>query len=418
MEKIINYLQKNFSYWDVFYQKNKTRIIKVEDGKITNNSESFQEGIGIRLGNYYFATNILDENKIIGRLKNIKTNSQEIHLSSEKGKEIITFEENPEEELKNISDFLKDKAIKYTIIFIRKEIENKITNSNNCDIFQKRNYSSIAIIMYYSKNSQISKIIYTKRSCKGSCFNLINYEELEKKIKILKELVTAPLLKPKKANVVLDPKVAGVLIHEAYGHALEADYVKNNESIFSFEKMGLGEQITIKENPEMCNWGYYKWDDEGFKSKEKILIDRGKIVNYIEDGRFGKGGHGRRESFWNYPIPRMACTILEKGDYKEEELFEEIKNGYLLCGSAGGQVSIFSGTFQFSVKYVYEIKNGEKTRLFKGTSFSDNILEIGHKILGKSKMLHESTGFCGKQYQVVPVSKLAPYVAIKNVYLG
>ena len=150
----------------------------------------------------------------------------------------------------------------------------------------------------------------------------------------------------------------------------------------------------------------------------RFLIKEGVLQEKIEDVRFGKGGSGRRESYEYAPIPRMSNTYFLEGDWKDDELFSEIKHGYFLIGMSGGQVDTTGGTFQFGCKYCYEIKNGELRNICKGTVFVGDILSTGKSIQGIGDKVILEGGTCGKQSQGVPVGDGGPKLLIKNAKLG
>ena len=151
--------------------------------------------------------------------------------------------------------------------------------------------------------------------------------------------------------VVLDQELAGVFVHEAVGHATEADIILEGGSCF--EGM-LGQQIgselvTVKDDPSMMQNGYYPFDDEGSLSQETVLVKSGILNSYLHSretaGRMGGVPRNARAQGTDRPIVRMSNTYIANGDWKIDEIFEELKDGIYLMGSRGGQVNTAEGVF-------------------------------------------------------------------------
>lgn len=214
-------------------------------------------------------------------------------------------------------------------------------------------------------------------------------------------------------KVVLDPKLAGVFIHEALGHAVEADHVIQGESILEGR---LGQQIgselvTVYDDATLENsFGFYFYDSEGTRGKKKTLLENGVLKTYLHSRETSaklkqeNTGNARAQGFSYQPIVRMSNTYLEPRDFNFEEMLEDIKYGVYLKGSKGGEVDTVRGVFQFSAEEGFLIENGEITKPIKDVALSGKTLEILKSIhaVGSDFGLH--IGFCGKAAQLVPVS--------------
>ena len=228
-------------------------------------------------------------------------------------------------------------------------------------------------------------------------------------------------------DVVMDPELTGVFIHEALGHACEADSVKNGDSILAGK---LGERIAVEglnvvDDPTLPGkFGSYIYDDEGIRAKRVDLIKDGVLVNYLTDRETSAllglepNGHGRAQSYAYPPLVRMGNTYVEPGDWSFDEMLEEVKNGLYMIGDKGGQVDTAGGTFTFGAKEGYIIEKGEIKAHVKDVALSGKILEV----LGNIRAIGDDTrvefpGYCGKG-QVVPVDDGGPHVLTRALVGG
>ncbi|MFH1200388.1 MAG: TldD/PmbA family protein [Candidatus Micrarchaeota archaeon] len=228
-------------------------------------------------------------------------------------------------------------------------------------------------------------------------------------------------------TAVLDPELAGVMAHEAVGHACEADEVQSGGSILSGmlgKRIGSG-AVNIRDTPLLDKgiWGCYDYDDEGTKPTGSLLVKNGALNEYLTsldtalECRNRLSGNARAEN-GHRPIVRMTNTFFDKGDASVKELFDGVKKGVYLAGCKEGQVSPKSGNFTFAAKYGYIVENGEKSALVKDCSINGNILTSLHGIDLVASDLDFSPGTCGKEGQGVPVTTGSPHLRIKGILVG
>lgn len=226
---------------------------------------------------------------------------------------------------------------------------------------------------------------------------------------------------------VLDPELAGVMAHEAVGHACEADEIQSGSSILK-GRLGMkigSPSVVIRDSPVLDNhlWGSYAFDDEGSAAKESVLVKAGVLNGFLtslETAGLNRGllsGNARAEP-GHRPIVRMSNTYFGNGNADVGELFESVKSGVYLIGCKEGQVSPKSGNFTFAAKYGYVIKNGEKTSLLKDCSINGNILESLKHVTLAAEDLEFAPGTCGKEGQGVPVTTGSPHLLIKSILVG
>lgn len=239
-------------------------------------------------------------------------------------------------------------------------------------------------------------------------------------------LLTAKNAEPGEQSVVLSKDQSGVMIHEAVGHPLEADGAWKKTSIMAgrIGEMVANPLVTIYDDATIPNYrGSLNIDDEGTQCENVMLIEKGKLVGYLNDklaARIMKtkpNGHGRRQSYHYSPIPRMNNTVLMKGTTPPEEIIQSVKKGFYAQTYQGGMVES-TGKFTFSVNLGYMIENGKITQPLKNaTLIGQNI-----QILKNVDMIGNDMGFflgtCGKDGQSVPVTAGTPTIRISKMTVG
>jgi TldD protein len=230
-------------------------------------------------------------------------------------------------------------------------------------------------------------------------------------------------------TVVLAPGWSGILLHEAVGHGLEADFIRKGTSLFA-GKLGekvASELVTVIDDGTVSGGrGSINVDDEGNPGERKVLIERGILKGYLYDHLNAKltgqrsTGSGRRQSFRHAPLPRMTNTFLAQGDTAPEEILKGVSKGLYCRQFGGGQVDISNGNFVFEISEAYLIENGELTRPVKGAM----LIGVGPEALknvsavGSDASHDPGMGTCGKDGQSVPVGVGLPTVRIDNVTVG
>ena len=229
--------------------------------------------------------------------------------------------------------------------------------------------------------------------------------------------------------VVMGAGASGILLHEAMGHAFEADFNRKGQSVFS-GKMGqricrpginILDDATVPASRGACNY-----DDEGVPGQKTYMVTDGVLTSYLHDrisaSYYGVAptGNGRRESFRYNPIPRMRTTYMESGgDGTREDLIASVKKGIYVDQFANGQVKIGEGDFTFFVKSGFLIENGRLTMPVKDINVIGNGPQALADIEGVAGDLRidEGTWTCGKE-QSVAVSCGIPSVLISHLTVG
>lgn len=228
--------------------------------------------------------------------------------------------------------------------------------------------------------------------------------------------------------VVMGAGGSGILLHEAIGHAFEADFNRKGTSIFA-DKMG--KRICMKginvvdDGTIMHNRGAINFDDEGVPGQKTYMVSDGILNSYLHDRisarHYGVSptGNGRRESFRFNPIPRMRATYMENGSDSREDLIAQVKKGVYVDSFSNGQVNIGAGDFTFFVRSGHMIENGHLTQPIRDINIIGNGPQALADIIGVANDLQIDNGIwtCGKG-QNCPVSQGMPSVLVRELAVG
>jgi TldD protein len=230
-------------------------------------------------------------------------------------------------------------------------------------------------------------------------------------------------------EVVLAPGDSGILLHEAVGHGLEADFNRKGTSNYS-GKLGTNvasDLCTVVDDASLVqSRGSINVDDEGNEPRRSVLIENGTLVGYMHDRLSAKhfglapSGNGRRESFGCAPMPRMTNTILLAGPHHPDEILRSVKRGVYAKKFGGGQVDIANGDFVFSLTESYLVEDGKITAPLKGVNLIGNGPEVLRRVtmLGDDVEVSDGIWTCGKDGQSVPVGVGCPTMKIAAITVG
>jgi TldD protein len=230
-------------------------------------------------------------------------------------------------------------------------------------------------------------------------------------------------------TVVLGPGWPGILLHEAVGHGLEADFNRKKVSAFSGrmgEKVASPLVTVVDDGTIHHRRGSVNVDDEGQPSQRNVLIENGVLRGYLQDklsSRLMKAdptGSGRRQSYQHIPLPRMTNTFMLAGESDPEEIVRSVDRGVYCATFGGGQVDITNGSFVFSATESYLIESGKLTRPVRGATLIGNGPEaLKHvSMVGSDLQMDEGVGTCGKEGQSVPVGVGIPTVKLDRMTVG
>jgi len=445
-------MEKGGDYADLYFQHTFSNSLTLQDGAVNRASSNIDYGVGIRVVSgdqqgYAFVENINLEEMI---------KAAQVASRIANGSAKVPPVKTDEKVFKNYYPILnswEDKSIQEKIPYLQKlnerlfALDSKVVKVNAV-ISDETSY-----ILYYNSEGTLCHdvrpmvIIYglcvmqqgdriengmASRAARQDTSFLTNelIEEIAQEA-FQKTSIMFESVKPKGGEmpVVMSAGGSGILLHEAIGHAFEADFNRKKTSIFS-DKLGktvCDKAINIVDDGTInYNRGSINFDDEGIGSQKTYIVKEGVLASYLHDRISAKfygvdpTGNGRRESFRCMPMPRMRVTYMENGNCTQDDIIASVKNGIFVDTFTNGQVQIGAGDFTFYVKTGYLIENGKLTQPIKDI----NIIGNGPKALADITMvannfkLDPGAWTCGKDGQSCPVSLGLPTVLVKQLTVG
>jgi TldD protein len=242
-------------------------------------------------------------------------------------------------------------------------------------------------------------------------------------------LLDAPMVRGGTYPVILDPELAGVFIHEAFGHLSEADFVYENPQARAMMTLGrrFGKPVlNVGDNGAARGLrGTLPFDDEGTPTQDTTLIKDGILVGRLHSRETAAAmgerptGNARAISFRYPPIVRMTNTYIANGQGSFDDLIKDVKLGVYACGAFGGQTMLEN--FSFTAAYGRMIRDGQVGELVKDVVLAGNLFQTLDRIdhLAGDFRWNEMGGGCGKGGQVpLPVTEGAPHVRIEEALIG
>ena len=445
-------LSKGGDFSEFFFEYTQSSSVSMEESLIKNSSEVITLGVGIRVikgNNYGYA---FSNELTFDSIKKVALTAAAIAGGNSKVKQINL---NSKKVIKNYYDLnspITDLTLSEKIKMVKAAHDTALKYDSkikkvSASLSDEMQYVTIANsdgLLISDIRPQTRLVVYataakdTKNYVTGSAnaggrlgFNFyknkVKPEELG--VKAAKEaiiLLDAENAPAGEMTVVLDKKQSGVMIHEAVGHPFEADSIWKKTSTI-YDKLGqviASPLVNIYEDGTIPQYrGSMNIDDEGMETEKTILMEKGKVVGFINDKLSAqalgikRNAHGRRESYECIPIPRMMNTVLERGDTPTDEIIESVKKGFYAVSYQGGMVE-GTGKFTFSISLGYLIENGKITKPLKNAT----LIGTNTKILKDIDMIGNDLDFflgtCGKAGQSVPVTAGTPTLRIKKMTVG
>lgn len=443
--KILNKIENQVDYADIRVGDSQNTSIVMKDGKIQEIRSGSDFGAAIRIlkngaWGSSFTTQLSQMDEMVETaLKLTKSLKSDVELvdvepkvDNVKSKARIRPANVSIEDKKEIMNEANqaatlEKIVSTTVSYVDMEGSSAFLSTEGASIQNEE----IRVGMFLNAVASEENVIQFGHGSTGGTrgFEVLQKEDLEKFGRKAAEKAVRLLdaSSPPSGNfpVIMDCELSGVFIHEALGHASEADLILQNDSILK-DKMGtqIGSSlVTIVDDASMDAFGYYPYDAEGVKTSENVLVENGKLISLLSSretaAKLGISSSGNaRSKIGDQPIVRMSNTYLKSGNLKFEELVEDMRDGIYLKGSRGGQVDTGKGIFQFNAAESFMIENGEIGKPLRDVSLSGNILEILNKVDGVGIDFKMSIGFCGKGGQTAPVGDGGPHVRVSEATVG
>jgi TldD protein len=443
--RCISDMEEKADYVDLRLSESKNSSIVMKDGKVQEIRSGEDFGVAIRILNngawgFSFATRLSDlDNMAQAALKLSRSLESDVELgevSVEVDKiksraKIIPSDVSVEEKKNLMSEAEKaahvSRVVSTTVNYVEGEATSYFLSSEGAQITQEE----CRVAMFINAVAADQGVIQFGHKSMGGAkgFEVLEKADIEKfgrdagsKADRLLDASSPP---SGKFPVLLDSELTGVFIHEALGHASEADLILQKDSILEGKmNTSIGSDlVTIIDDASMDAFGYYGYDVEGVKTRENVLVKDGILISLLSSRetafKLGLESSGNaRSSLGDQPIVRMSNTYLKPGNLSFEELIEDIKEGIYLKGSRGGQVDTGKGVFQFNAAESFCIYNGEIKDPLRDVSLSGNILEILQKVDGVANDFHMGVGFCGKSGQTAPVGDGGPHTRVSEATVG
>ena len=449
-EQIINLcLSKGADYVDIYIEEKETKNIILRNSQLDNISINKLKGIGIRTRYnnqvFYASTSNLDIDNIIKIATELCDNFKDINVDNKK---IVLQEktdyymskishddfniENKKTILKNVDKIVRDYSdlISQVEVILREEdVKYTIATSKGIVLNTNSINTRLNIISISKDEFNQERTLSSYGSGKGYEF----FDEFDYK-KLAIDNATNSVSKLDSINfkggelpVILGNGFGGVIFHEACVHGLEATSVAPGFSVFAYDKNNqiASSKVTIIDDGSINGeWGSTLYDTEGNKTKKNILIENGILKSFLVD-ELNKEimnqeitSSSRRENYKYAPTSRMNNTYLEKGTDRLEDMFNSIDLGVYCKTMSGGTVNPSTGDFNFGVEDAFLIEKGKITKRIKGITLIGNSKEILTQVEMVGEDLEISTGYCGSDSGMVPVTIGQPTIKISKILVG
>ncbi|NQU16762.1 MAG: TldD/PmbA family protein [Candidatus Saganbacteria bacterium] len=450
LEEILHIaLSTGGDFADIFIEDSNGTIVACEDNKIERITTGNSHGAGVRVIKdkviSYSSTSKVTLSELKKTAKQAASafsgsaNKKSFDLIAQVPQKGILVKRRPHEvpieekvalvkTLNNTARSYGDKIKQVTVRYIDSNQAISIANSDGIYVEDNRIRTRYFLNVIAAKDHTLQT---GYEAPGGTCgFELIEEYNPEEKARQATErallMLDAPHAPAGRMMVVLHSTAGGTMVHEACGHALEADFIYKGTSIYgnNIGKKVASDLVTVIDDGTIPGkYGTYNFDDEGTPGQKTTLIENGILKGFMSDKYNAKllgikqSGNGRRESYHNKPIPRMTNTIIAPGKTDPDEIVASIKNGLLVKHMGGGEVNVTNGDFVFDVTEGYIIEDGKVKHPVRGAIITGN----GPKVLQIIDMvgtdLGYQTGVCGK-YDHAPVGDAQPTIRIPEIVVG
>ncbi len=332
--------------------------------------------------------------------------------------------------LKRYNDILRDSESVQTTRAGYRDVNTNYTfmNSEGSFLSYDKLYCGISLASIAKRGSVIQPFHESISGFGG--FEIVENKDhlAEAVVKTAVDMLDAEPVPGGTYDIIIDPKLCGVFIHEAFGHMSEADFVYENPRMKDVMVLGRefgSPELNVYDDGTMPGAGYIPFDDEGIAPRKTSLIKDGLLSGRLHSretaGRMDEDvtGNGRAISVMRQPIVRMTNTYIENGDSTKEDIFSSMDDGLYCVDVIGGQTNL--EMFTFTAAYGYEVKNGKQGKMYRDIVLSGNVFNTLKNIsmIGNDCEMFGGLGGCGKGGQSpLPVSFGGPHMKIKDILIG
>jgi len=435
-------------YCDARAETQDKKFVSIENGQIEYIREKTESGIGVRLlknGSWGFCsiTNPTSFEQIRNGIdkalrnsdyssKNRKNSIKLYPISTTKIKKDFLIKKHP-----NIEDIIKiglecdeiisekPRIIKSTVNPWFSKTSKYFRSSDGSEILQ--NYTDVVIDMIATAHeSGLTQSVNITEGGRGGLEQLIQNDAVQISAEEISDkaskLIDAKPAKEETITAVMNPDFVALLTHEILGHPSEADRVLGKEMAWAggaWWKGKLGEKIgsenlNVFDDPTISqSLGWYYYDDEGVKTQRTNLIENGILKNHMQNREtsqiFGvkPTGNMRATSYMFMPLIRMACTCIGKGDWKQEEMVKDVKNGVMISNMKIPSIDMKRYNWSISCQYAQKIENGELTDMLRDVI-----------VMGTAPEFFNSIDACGDDFTVRPITNCGKGDPMQSMIMG
>lgn len=333
--------------------------------------------------------------------------------------------------IKRYNEILRSPASVQTTRAGYRDVNTKYTfmNSEGSLLYYDKLYCGISLAAIAKKGNVVQPFHESVSGYGG--FELVTGKETlaERVVSTAVDMLEAEPVPGGTYDVIVDPKLCGVFIHEAFGHMSEADFIHENprmkDIMVTGREFGPSALNVYDDGTIQGLAGYIPFDDEGVSPGKTVLIKNGLLSGRLHSRETAARmdeeptGNGRAIGVMRQPIVRMTNTYIDNGSFSKDDIFNSVDDGLYAVDVIGGQTNL--EMFTFTAGYGYRIKNGRKGRMFRDVVLSGNVFSTLNNIamIGNDREMSGGLGGCGKGGQSpLPVSFGGPHMLIKNVLVG
>lgn len=437
---------------DVYFQHSRSNSLTLEDGIVSRANSGIQQGVGLRVvigeqTGYAFtedltlpsmlaaartASAIASGSKVVAPQSFNPSSSGDLYTTTVPWADVGIDQKLPILKMVEAKAKARDPAIEKVAVYWSDGDERvMIATLDGRLVMDQRPMTRVTVVVTAKKGDE-TQTGYSNIAAREE-FSWYTEERLSKMVDeaVDRTMIQFEAIRPAagEMQVILASGASGILLHEAIGHGMEADFNRKGTSIYS-DMMGkkVAEPfVTVVDQADIPRErGALNYDDEGNKAGRTVMVENGILKSYLHDEISARQydmkptGSGRRESYRFAPMPRMTCTFMENGPHTKDEIIAAVDNGIICETYTNGQVQIGAGDFTFYVKNGWLVEKGKITAPIKDVNIIGNGPESLKRITMVANDARLDTGgwTCGKNGQRVPVSQGIPTVLVSKMTVG
>ena len=437
---------------DLYFQHTRNNSLTLEDGIVSSANSGIQQGVGLRVvigdqTGYAFTEDLTLQSMLAAArtASAIASGSQIIAPQSFNPQETgnlytttVPWADVGVDQKLPVMKFIeqraksKDPAIEKVAVYWRDGDERVMIATLDGKLVTDHRPMARVTVVITAKKGEEAQSGYSNIAAREE-FSWFSEERLSKMVDeaVDRTMIQFEAKRPPAGEmpVILAAGASGILLHEAIGHGMEADFNRKGTSIYS-DMMGkkVAESfVTVVDQANIPRErGALNYDDEGNKAGRTVMVENGVLKSYLHDQISAKQydikptGSGRRQSYQYAPMPRMSCTFMEDGPHTKDEIIAAVDHGIICETYTNGQVQIGAGDYTFYVKNGWLVEGGKVTAPIKDVNIIGNGPESLKRITMVANDARLDTGgwTCGKNGQSVPVSQGIPTVLVSKMTVG